>query len=131
MIPPKCHVLCVDDHDDTCLMLNSLLRQQGYEVTTAASVAAAESAVRRARFDLAILDNRISDGAGTDLCGWVREQAPGTPIIFYSAAAYQSDRDEGMYAGASAYVIKPDIEGLLTAISELLMDRECAAANTN
>ena len=36
--------------------------------------------------------------------------------------AYESDEEAGLRAGAAAYVIKPDIESLMTVIDELLRD---------
>ena len=50
----------------------------------------------------------------------------GPPIIFYSAAAYESDKEEGLSAGAQAYVIKPEIDELLTTISKVLQGEGCA-----
>ena len=35
MTQPRCRVLCVDDNDDTCLMLQALLGTSGYDVETA------------------------------------------------------------------------------------------------
>jgi DNA-binding response OmpR family regulator len=37
--------------------------------------------VSEGRFDLVILDNRFADGSGVELCGWVKEQTPDTPVI--------------------------------------------------
>ena len=125
---PKYRILCVDGNEDTCFILSALLRREGYEVSTAEGVAEAKRAVSTGRFDLAILDNRFADGAGIDLCRWMREQAPQTPVVFYSGAAFASDKDEGMCAGAAAYVSKPDVDGLLAAVTGLLRDKGRAAA---
>lgn len=125
----QCHVLCVDDHGDTSSMLCALLRAAGYEVTTAGGVAEAKRALSGASFDLAVLDNRFADGTGVELCSWVRRQSPATPVLFYSGAAFQSDREMGLRAGATAYVTKPDIDGLLSAVNTLLGDSECAITN--
>ena len=122
------HILCCDDYEDTCFLLSTLLRQQGYGVSTADGVAGAERAVSSGRFDLAVLDNCFADGSGIDLCRWMREQAPDMTVVFYSGVAFESDRDEVMCAGAAAYVSKPDIEGLLTTINGLLRDNVYAAS---
>ena len=128
MNSPKCRVLCVDDHEDTCVLLSALLGSVGYEVSTAGGIAEAKSTMSGGRPDLVVLDNRFADGSGVELCGWVKEQTPDTPVIIYSGAAFESDRDEGMCAGASAYVVKPDFVGLLAAVSVLLRGKECALA---
>jgi CheY-like chemotaxis protein len=36
------HILCLDDDEDTCAMMDALLKTYGYEVTTAGSVAKAQ-----------------------------------------------------------------------------------------
>lgn len=125
----RCHVLCADDHGDTCLMLSALLNASGYEVTTAEGVAEAKRAMAGAEFDLVVLDNRFADGTGAGLCTWVRSHSPATPVVFYSGAAYDSDMEGGIRAGAAAYVVKPDIEGLLSAVNVLLRGSECAATS--
>jgi CheY-like chemotaxis protein len=53
---------------------------------------------------------------------------PGVRCIFYSGDAYEFHRLEAMAAGAAAYVAKPDIEALITAVHELLANTECATA---
>jgi DNA-binding response OmpR family regulator len=109
-------------------MLYTLLRHAGCDVSSAGGVADAKRAISGERFDLTILDNRLPDGSGIDLCRWVREQAPDTPVVFYSGAALERDRDEGMRAGAAAYVTKPEIKGLVTAVNALLRDAGCEVA---
>ena len=125
---PIYRILCVDDNDDSCFILSTLLRREGYEVSTADGVAEAKRAVSTGRFDLTVLDSRFADGSCVDLCRWMREQAPLTPVVFYSGAAFASDKEEGMCAGAAAYVSKPDIDGLLAAVNGLVRDKGRAAA---
>lgn len=108
-------------------MLSALFGAAGYEVATAGGVAEARRALAVASFDLVVLDNRFADGTGVELCAWVLARSPATPVVFYSGAAYDGDKERALRAGAAAYVVKPDIEGLLTAVSRLLRDSECAA----
>jgi len=116
----KHHILCVDDHEDTCFMLTTLLGLSDYKVTTASSVSEALRLAHSEDFDLYILDGRLADGGGVDLCLKIREFDPQAFIIFYTGAAYESDRRAGLCAGAYAYIVKPDIEELSAAVSELL-----------
>lgn len=127
MIPPRCRVLCVDDNDDTCFMLRTLLGASGYEVETAAGIGDALRLSRTESFDLFVIDNRYPDGTGTELCRQLREARPGANIIFYSGAAYGSDKREGLDAGANAYVVKPAIDELLKTIKEMTAAEPCAA----
>ena len=126
MQPAKCRVLCVDDHEDTCFMLRHLLGQQNVEVVTARSISNALSLIQREKFDLYVLDKRLPDGSGLELCARLNAATPNVPVIFYSGDAYQLHRQEGLCAGAEAYVVKPDIDGLIETVQTLLAERECA-----
>ena len=128
MSNPQCRVLCVDDHHDTSEMLQLLLSEEDYEVCTAATIEEACRLAVATQFDLYVLDKRLPDGTGLDLCNRLNKLTPDVPCIFYSGDAYDIHRREAMAAGAAAYVAKPNIEGLIAAVHELLAERECAAA---
>ena len=128
MSSPKCRVLCVDDHHDTSEMLQLLLSEEDYEVHTAATIEEACNLAAATQFDLYVLDKRLPDGTGLELCNKLNLLSPGIPCIFYSGDAYEIHRREAMAAGAAAYVAKPNIEGLITAVHDLLAERECAGA---
>ncbi len=124
----RCRVLCVDDHEDTPEMLKLLLSQSDYEVHIAHSVEEALELATTYEFDLYVLDKRLPDGTGTDLCRQLNELTPGVPCIFFTGDAYEIHRLEALAAGAHAYVAKPDVEALIEAVHQLLSERECAAA---
>lgn len=64
-----------------------------------------------------LLDNCTPIMTGVELCKRIKEFDAHTPIIFYSAAAFQGDKDEALAAGAQAYVTKPSsVEELVDAI---------------
>lgn len=128
MTSPRCRVLCVDDHHDTSEMLQLLLSEEDYEVHTAATLEEACNLATATQFDLYVLDKRLPDGTGVELCERLNELTPGIPCIFYSGDAYEVHRHEAMAAGAAAYVAKPNIEALITTVHDLLAERECATA---
>jgi len=128
MQPAKCRILYVDDHEDTSFMLTHLLAQSDYEVVTADSMAAALKLIKEQEFDLYVLDKRLPDGSGLDLCRMLNEATPDVPVIFYTGDAYAMHREEGLCAGAEAYVAKPNIDELVATVNECLADAECAAA---
>ena len=129
MTADKCCVLCVDDHHDTSEMLELLLSREDYEVNTAATMEEACRLAMKKQFDLFVLDRRLPDATGLELCQRLQELAPGVPCIFYSGDAYELHRREAIAAGAAAYVAKPDIDGLIDAVQKLLANSECATAN--
>ena len=128
MIKPKCRVLSVDDHRDTSEMLQLLLAEEDYVVHTAATMQEACDMAIKSRYDLYVLDKRLPDGTGLELCGTLQKITPNVPCIFYTGDAYEMHRREALAAGAAAFVAKPDIEGLISAVHQLLSEKECAAA---
>ena len=122
----KCCVLCVDDHHDTSEMLQLLLAEENYDVHTAATIEEASEMAKKTQYDLYVLDKRLPDGTGLELCERLNRLTPGVPCIFYTGDAYEIHRLEALAAGAAAYVAKPDVEALITAVHDLLSDSECA-----
>jgi DNA-binding response OmpR family regulator len=120
MQPKKRRILCVDDDEDTCFLLTTLLEQEGFETKSIKSVEQALELSRRDSFNLYVIDAWFSRGSGTGLCRKIREFDPHTPIIVYSGAAFDSDKDGALHAGANAFVAKPEIEELLETVKRLL-----------
>lgn len=128
MAESKCRILYVDDHEDSAEMFRLLLSSPVYEVEIATTVAEAVERAKSEAFDLYVLDKRLPDGSGTDLCVMLNSLTPGVPCIFYTGDAYEIHRQEALAAGADAYVPKPDVEALINTVHRLLSERECAAA---
>ena len=128
MSQPKCRILYVDDHEDSAEMFRLLLSSPDYEVQIAHTVEQALGLAKSQAFDLYVLDKRLPDGSGTDLCVTLTALTPDVPCIFYSGDAYELHRQEAFAAGAHAYVPKPDIDGLIETVQRILSERECAAA---
>jgi CheY-like chemotaxis protein len=128
---PKCRILCVDDHFDTSEMLKVLLSDSDYEVTTAATIEEACQFATETEFDLYVLDKRLPDGTGLELCEKLNELTPSVPCIFYTGDAYEIHRHEAMAAGAAAFVPKPDIDQLIETVHKLLAENQCTAEKTS
>jgi CheY-like chemotaxis protein len=116
----KFQILCVDDHEDTCLMLSILFGQLGYEAETMCDPDDALARAREGRFDLYVLDGRFHGLERTDLCASILSLNPRARVVFYSGAAQDSDRERAMRAGATAYVAKPDIKALVAVVNDVL-----------
>lgn len=128
MPKPVCRILCVDDHADTSEMLEVLLSNGEVEVVTARSMEEALEQVRTDSFDLYVLDKRLPDGSGIDLCRKLTAITPDVPCMFYTGDAYEVHRQQALAAGADDFVAKPDIDRLIESVKKFLSDRECATA---
>ena len=120
-MPPKARlrVLCIDDDEDSRVMLTTLLKLALIEAKAVGTGAEALSSIQAEPFDLYMLDSRLPDVDGFDLCRRLRAMNPHAPILFFSGAAFDADKKKGIEAGANAYVIKPDLDGLVSSIKRL------------
>ena len=112
--PPR--VLCVDDNEDSRLMLVTLLRLASIETKAVATAAQALSLIQSEHFDLYMLDGRLPEIDGFELCRQMRAVDSHIPILFFSGAADAADKKKGIAAGADAYITKPDIHELLLIV---------------
>lgn len=117
-------VLYIEDHDDTRELVTLVLEQKSYEVVTGTTIESGVDLAGSQNFDLYLLDSWLPDGSGLDLCRRIREFDKATPIVFYSAAAYEADRAEALHSGAQAYLVKPSPPSeLCTLVSTLIESR--------
>lgn len=123
MPTPKGRILCSEDDADTRELIVMVLSQNGYEVTATES---AEEALRIARaeiFDLFLVDSWMPGVTGTELCQALRKFDVNTPILFYSGAAYESDKAAARLAGAQGYLVKPaDNDEFVAEVARLIAD---------
>jgi CheY-like chemotaxis protein len=115
----KPRILFVDDHEDTCFLVVTWLGTFGYEVTATHSVSEGLRLAKSESFDLYLLDSRLADGEGKDLCEKIRQTDELTPIVFYAGDVRErvlSDSD----CETQGFVIKPEIENLHQIISKAL-----------
>jgi DNA-binding response OmpR family regulator len=114
-------ILYTEDHADTRELVSIVLTMNNCKVTLADSDVQALFLAQTNRFDLYMIDNWMPAGSGIDLCKKLRELDPTTPILFYSGAAYDSDKQEAFASGAQAYLTKPvDNDELVETIFRLI-----------
>lgn len=117
------HILCVDDDKDSCELITYMLKsaRSDFEVTAVNSSSEAVNLITEKAFDLYILDYRLPEMSGIELCRIIREIDTETPVIFFSAMAFEKDRKAALEAGANAYLVKPnDVERFTETVENLL-----------
>ena len=116
-------ILLVDDNQDARAMMIMWLGDADYTVTTAETMAQGWKLAQSTSFDLCLLDSWLPDGSGYDLCRQISALLPDMPIVFYSAGAYEKDRQCGLAAGARAYLVKPnDLDRIEAVIRNLIAE---------
>lgn len=100
------HILLVEDNEDICELVKATLKQ--HTVVCAHHRAAAESELKRTKFDMIILDVLLPDGNGFELASDLQLADQGnTPLIFMTSKAAVSDKVFGLSLGADDYITKP------------------------
>ena len=113
--PPVAHehrparLLVVDDEESVALTVGEVLRQEGYEVETAASGDEAVSFLEAAEFDLVLTDLHMEGGDGLSVLTEVRRRAPLTISIVLTGFASVESAIAALRQGAYDYLIKPCI----------------------
>jgi two-component system, NarL family, response regulator DevR len=108
VIEPRIRVFLLDDHEIVRRGLKELLEHDGDIEVVGESGSAAEATRRipALRPDVAVLDARLPDGSGIDVCRDVRSREPNTAALILTSY----DDDEALFAaimaGAAGYVLK-------------------------
>lgn len=103
-VPARLAILLVEDHADTALIMNRLLRAMGHQVTVAGNVRAACEKIAAGKFDLLISDIGLPDGTGHDILTRAR---PGMPAIAVSGFGMPEDVQRSLAAGFAEHLVKP------------------------
>jgi DNA-binding NarL/FixJ family response regulator len=105
---PKIRVFLLDDHEIVRRGLRELLESEG-DIEVVGESGLAQEATRRIpalRPDVAVLDGRLPDGSGIDVCREIRSRDPQIAALILTSF----DDDEALFsaimAGASGYVLK-------------------------
>ena len=117
------HILVVEDEDAIADPLVAGLRREGYDVARGAT---GEGALEAPSTDLVLLDLRLPDVDGLDVCRRLRERSR-VPIIVLTARGEEADRVVGLELGADDYVVKPYGLRELIARIRAVMRRAAAA----
>lgn len=123
MTDPVPQILYTEDDADTRELVSYVLTTSNCRVTLAESDAKALLLAETNKFDLYLMDNWLHEGSGIELCKKLRELDPATPILFYSGAAFERDKQEALASGAQAYLTKPvDNDELVKEVFRLISE---------
>lgn len=100
-------ILIIDDEPHLLTMLEEILRQEGYEVDSASTGKEALEKLRRATYDVAIIDHHLPDGTGLDLHAEIAKIPPPPAMILLTGHASIDTVVEALRRGASDYLLKP------------------------
>lgn len=116
-------ILVVEDDQDVAMLLRMRLEAAGFDVQTVASGAAALTDAAEHPPRLVILDLRLPDISGYDVCRNLRRLCGpwAVPVLMLTGMDQPVDQLRGFAYGADAYLTKPyDAHELLQTIALLL-----------
>jgi CheY-like chemotaxis protein len=122
MVEQAC-ILVVEDERDTAEMLAAYFESQGYQVLQAAWGQDALKIIAHTLPDLILLDIRLPDMDGYEVCRRLRQQrrTQDTPIVFLTEKRERMDKLQGLELGAVDYITKPfDIQELRLRVRNAL-----------
>jgi DNA-binding response OmpR family regulator len=125
----KPQILHVDDDPDLRLLISASLQDFGYVVATGGTVAEGLELANEFKFDLCILDVRLPDGTGIELCQEINRIQPGVPIIYYSAYASDEEQEAALSVAGDAYLKKPVSAEVLEQTIAGLLNRNADESN--
>jgi two-component system response regulator DevR len=116
-------VFLLDDHDVVRRGLRDLLEGEGMEVVGEAGTAEeALSRIPPTRPDVAILDVRLPDGDGVEVCRDIRSNHPEIQCLMLTSFADDEALFQAIMAGAAGYLLKQvkggDIADAVRRVSE-------------
>lgn len=114
-------ILLVDDHDDTLQVIGAILRQRGFEVLPAGSVAEAH-AQAAGGFDLLLSDIDLPDGTGIELIESLSRERSVRGIAM-SGFGSTEDIAQSIAAGFMRHLVKPfTADRLFEAVALALLE---------
>jgi len=116
-------IVC-DDSPTTRILETSILQSAGYDVTSVPDGQDAWELLQAQGADLIVSDVEMPIMDGFSLCSTIRasERWRHLPVILITGLAKESDRENGLKAGASAYVVKGEFDQteLIETIEQLI-----------
>ena len=101
------HLLVVDDDPSLAENLAEIVSVLGVDVTIAGSAAEAATRAEHLIVDVALVDVRLPDGAGTDLAQRLRARSTCLQLVLITGDTTVESAIAAVHAGAFAYVLKP------------------------
>ena len=115
--PQRIRLILIDDEVGFTTVMAKRLSRRGFDVTSAFSGSEAIQALRKAEFDVAVLDLKLEDMDGIEVLKIFKKMDPDMPVIMLTGHGSEKSAGEGMEYGAYDYLFKPyEFEELLEKI---------------
>ena len=125
-------ILAIDDNPQLIKMIRLCLERQDYEIIAAYSGSEGLRKFQDNHPDLVILDIKMPDMDGWEICRSLREMSPNVPILILTVLKEKANVVRALALGADGFVAKPFRPGELVArIQALLRRADMTKASSN
>jgi CheY-like chemotaxis protein len=117
------NILVAEDERDIRELIEFTLTFVGHTVKSVSDGAAAVAEAQQQTPDLVLLDVRMPRMTGFEACKQMKQLEPmkAIPIVFLTAKGQDEELNEGLAAGAAAYILKPFApQDLIERVGQLL-----------
>lgn len=101
------NILVIEDDPTVRTLVKAVLEHRGNSVSIAKTASEGENLAVTNRYDMIILDLRLPDGNGYDVCSTIRSKNIATPVLVLSAEHETDVKIKVLNAGADDYLTKP------------------------
>ena len=124
-------ILVVDDEKDICLLISSLLTEEGYVVQTATDGMEGMRVFKEQSPDLVITDVKMPGRDGLELLKEIKAVNPRVDVIVLTGHSNEATAIDFLHNGAYDYLLKPleDLDLLIASVQRALQKRQLEARN--
>ena len=128
--PKRAEILIVDDDDSIRAGIELLLSDSPHDITYAASVNEARTAIGATSFDLVVTDLRLGSESGLDVIRTAKEADASVPVIMMTSFSSMESAIGALRLGACDYIMKPfNNDEFLHACNRALDERKLRQEN--
>ena len=130
-ISEKTKILVVDDNESICQLMDSMLSDEGYQVTTVFRGDTAMEMLQQDRFNLVLLDLMLPGMHGIEILRGMQDACPTTDAIMMTSTASLDTAVEALRLGAQDYLLKPfeNLDMVLHVVEKTLNKRRLIEEN--
>ena len=123
ILPTPC-ILYIENYQNSCELVGQMLLVEKFDCCfeSANTPSQALALIANNPFDLYILEYRLPEMTGVELCRQIRKSDAEAPILFFTVVSSEAERNVAFAAGATKYLTKPyDLPILVETVKQLLL----------
>jgi len=121
--------LIVDDEQDVCFLLSSILKNKNLQTNCVNSIGEAKKILVKENPSIIFLDNHLPDGFGINFIEEIKKLRPDVKIVMITAHDTKSDKDKAYLRGVDFFIGKPFTRDKVFNVIETLIDNGTMCGN--